>query len=423
SEAVDRAIMQNSNVRKAREKVNEINAQYSWALSQIAPTIGINTQYSFKKDSVNTNAVVNFGNPYNNYLLTSSITQPIFDGGAFISGFRVAKKDIDLAQVGLRISERDTAVAVIKAFYKLFVAEAHFNMLKATDVAQRDMLAMAEKRLKIGREQQLDVLQMRAQLALLQPQIIQAGNDWEIAATDFANTLEEPELKEFRVHGSLVAPDWKSIEATTSHHAELPYEIQQAQLQEQELDYKRDAQLAKHYPNLSAFGNFGFTSLAFTQLFSTDSMSWAFGVQLQIPLFSGLSSVFERRQLSSQITQLAYQENRTRTDLSLNKAKALKGLEYSQRKIASAEDAYRQAATAIEAARKTYRLATVTYIQLFTAEQNFFNAETARDQARYDYLTNLADFYVAAGLPLDHLVQALTQVAEPKAPQPSAKNS
>jgi outer membrane protein TolC len=69
--------------------------------------------------------------------------------------------------------------------------------------------------------------------------------------------------------------------------------------------------------------------------------------------------------------------------------------------------AYRLADRSLAEARRTYRLATIDYLQFLNTEIAFFQAEVAYEQSKYDTVNAAALYCVAAGIPLKNLFAIL----------------
>jgi outer membrane protein TolC len=131
------------------------------------------------------------------------------------------------------------------------------------------------------------------------------------------------------------------------------------------------------------------------------------GLQLTIPLFSGLSYFSERNAMAAREAQAQSQEEQVRLQFAFREAKALKELSAAHAVIDASRTAFGLARESVKEAQKNFRLATIDYLQFLTVQQNFLNAEIAKNQAEYSYVQALSNYMVAAGHPLTKLVDAL----------------
>ncbi|OFZ53519.1 MAG: hypothetical protein A2428_14340 [Bdellovibrionales bacterium RIFOXYC1_FULL_54_43] len=413
--AVDAALAHDPAVQSAREKLNEVDAAFTVSVAQILPNVATTGTFSYRKDALNVGNPAFGGEPYNYYQLAFQGTQPLFDLGV-LAAIKGGRKEKSIRQLEIEIAERDLTLRVIQSFYNLVLNERRLQVLLRTEVVEKKVLATAQARLKIGRTQLLDVLQIQTQLALLAPKIAQARSQIEIAAAELASLLGDKNLKQIRIEGVLDFPNWKRIsESLKAKPYRLP-EIERVNLLQDQFTDKNSLAMAKHWPKLNAVGNWGRASFAKSELLDGYSTNWSVGVQLTIPLFSGLSSVWERKQLASQEAQLQIEEARTRDKASLDQIRSEKGLALQLSLIESSRLAFEYARDSLKEAEKEYRFSRTDYLQLLKAEETNLQAESSYDQAKYDLIVGAAKYYVASGYSLSELVEWLEkrELATPK---------
>ena len=174
----------------------------SGSYSLIFPTISATGGYSYKKDALTSPTALFGGETYNYYTLGLALNQPLFDGGAILGGVKVAKLNRDIADITRQENERDLTESVIESFYSVVLAK-NVETLQENINVQKALLDLTTHWQKIGRSQVLDVLQMRTNLALLEPQLATAKNQVLIAASTLANYLGEQKAKEIEVLGNI----------------------------------------------------------------------------------------------------------------------------------------------------------------------------------------------------------------------------
>ncbi len=403
SEAIRSALNNNPIIKKAIQKSEEAHTQLPIAISTILPTLNANGKAAYKKDSLLLSNALFGGEVYNLYSLGMEVNQPIYQYGSLGGAVAAAKKEDEIRTFEITIAKRDLGISVLKSFYSILVAERKLESLKKTESAQKEMLGRAEGRYRIGQEQQLDILQMRTRLALLRPEVFKAENQLKVAATELSNLISSSPLegeREIRVTGTLDAVDWDRIEKKYSGDRKIPVEIEKAASATLQLEAKRRVLLSKHWPALSVFGNLDTSATKKTSLLDSEALSWALGLKLSIPIFSGLSSVYERRALDSQSAQLQTDETKLRSDFSLREIQAKRQIELSKLVIEASLTALTHARLAAKVAETNYRLKTANYLQLFEAQKNLLEAEASHDQARYDQRVAIAEYFVSMGWPL-----------------------
>jgi outer membrane protein TolC len=114
------------------------------------------------------------------------------------------------------------------------------------------------------------------------------------------------------------------------------------------------------------------------------------GFQLSIPIFSGLSSIYQRGVLASQEKQLVYGQDTLLDTLSYNQVTAERNLDTATVVLRGSKDADDLSKASLKEAQRDYKLQTINYLQLLTSQQNFLAAESSFIQAKYSYISAVA---------------------------------
>lgn len=417
SAAVNAALEHDPGVRGAREKKNEIEATYRMASSSLFPTLTNTDTAYIKKDQVNLGSSAFGGESYNYYQLQLTASQPLLDM-ALLPAIRAGDKQLEIAQYDVEIAERELAKNVVQSFYSLLLNQRKLAMLRRTEEVENKILATAKERYRIGRSKILDVLQIKTQLALLDPQISQTLSQIEIASANLANLVGAHNLKVISIHGTLDMPNMveyaKGLPARLKDAKIRLAELEKISKQLEQISDINSVTLAKHYPRLAMNGTWGRSSYTKSDLMEDYSTAWNVNLQVTIPLFSGLSSFHERKQLASREAQLEIQQSQSIDNASLNQITAEKNLIASSDVIVSSKLASEYARESLVEAEKEYRLSISDLISYLTVETSFLSAETAFDQAKFGFIDSISKFYIASGLPLLEFVQWLdTQGKKP----------
>lgn len=404
--AVDRSMASNPSVIELRQKVEEADHLVHGAWSQAFPNLQTTFSALRKKDAAGRTSTAT--QEYNSYDAQLKLTQPLYVGGAFWAGLASTKKEFDIRKLDLEIAERDTTIQVLNAFYSVQLNQRKVDTLKRTEAVEKESLQTADRRFKIGRGQLLDVLQIKTQLALLSSKIAQAQRDLDSSLADLTALLsdksDQPPFPKGWIDLSKVQALMKKIQ---DRKLKIP-EIQKTQTQLEQAENKKDVQMAKHWPQLNLVGAMGRTSYNKIDFSSDSTQSWSVGLQLTIPLFSGLSSVYERRSLNSQIQQLESEQSHVQDRIAADEEKAERALVAAESVIQATQTTLGFARDSVKEAQKNYKLATIDYLQFLSVQQSQLDAELAHDQAEFEYISSLAKYMAASGHPLKDLVQALT---------------
>ena len=135
-----------------------------------------------------------------------------------------------------------------------------------------------------------------------------------------------------------------------------------------------------------------------------DNWSYSLGLNLQIPIFNGLTSRsnFQRAKIQAEQTKILAQEIRQNLRQSIEIAytdalAASKTYFASQKQVASLEESFR-------AAEKSYNLGAMNIYDYQVASNNLFRAKSDLLRAKYNYIftSKVLDFYLGKPLSLEN---------------------
>ncbi|MFN7684675.1 MAG: efflux RND transporter permease subunit [Oligoflexia bacterium] len=415
-QAIQEALENQPQVKQARERLVQFEADEGRAFATLFPVINANLSAMTRKDAVVSNFVRFNGEPYNSYSANIQAQQPLLVFG-FFSGIHLTRTDRELRQLDLEIASRDLSINVIRAFYQVLLSQRLLETLTEIEKIQKETLATALRRQSIGRGQLLDVLQARTQLALLEPRLAQVRTQRRIAAQELATLLGRTDPQVITVTGSLETRGARQPgeprplselekELISSEIIALP-ELQQVRLRRQRVSQARSVTIGQNFPSIRATGELARQSFVRTDLLSNSANAWSASINLTIPLFSGLSILQEIRSFNAQAAQVEAEEHGLIQSSALERVRSQQTLEMTRTNLESSQRAWDLSKQSLEEARRNYRLATIDLLQLLQVQQAFQDAQQSLEQARFDHLQALARTCRAVGIPVSRLVGAL----------------
>ncbi len=405
--AVNRALSANPALQASKEKVNETSYSISVAKAALFPEITAYASAYKKKDSVANRTSVPFGgNAYNSYNASIKGEQTLLKWGTF-SAVRYADYAEQLAQNDADTAQRNLVRQVILAYFRVVYDQKRLEILLQQEKVINESIVVARQQLG-GAGKRTDYLQVRTQAALQKTKISSARVDLASSAAELATLLGLQESTDLPLHSALPDLSTKIIdEKVNLPEAEL-LEMKRIQLQRNQLGEQRAVVFGADLPSLSLVGLYDFTNYKKSELFDGASNSWSAQLLLTIPLFSGLSSVYERKTLNSREAQLELSERDTRLALDLAQVKARKALEASEASLTSAREAAELSEESLKVGTKDYRLGVIDFLNFLRVQEANFTATTSLLQLRYDNIAAYANYFVASGQSLSQLVDLLS---------------
>jgi outer membrane protein len=407
--AVDQALKENPGLGEVREKVNEIDANVSQVRSLLYPTLNATATAYQKKDQVQNGNPLFGGDPYNSYVADLKLNQPLMQIGS-LAAINAAKRSLDVKTMDLEIATRNIIVNTISGYFKVIVNSRALDTLNKQQKIVKNSLAVAQSREKTGRGQLLDVLQVKTQLAVLDSQISTAKNDLSIAIANLSVLMGKTHTEEFHIEDKMETPHLTDVDSMVDvSKARIP-EVYRDQYLLSQLDEQRQVLWGQNLPSLALIGDYNFLSYKRSDLFDSSANAWYLGLQLTIPLFSGLSSFDQRRALGSQKLQAQYNLKNIENQLSLQQVTSRKNLESAVQAIESGSEALRLAKASSDEASKNYRYATIDFVNFLSVQKEYILAEQTLDRYKFNYVLALADYYSVSGQDLMKFVDMLEKL-------------
>ncbi len=404
--AVEHALAHSPTMKESRERLDQARFQKYALTSTLFPKVDLSASQTHRKDAVANRTSVPFGGEaYNSYSVSLKGTQPLFVYGIF-SGLSQSEYAREITEVEIEIKERDLVRSVINAYYQTLMNDRLLKIYEEQEKVVQEILGTAQRRLSLGGKK-IDVLQVRTQLALLKPKIAKAKNELESSAAELANLLGMGENLELTLKGEIPSLGLNQMGKYLDLKVFNLPDLKKVRLQREQLDEEKSVSLGKHLPSLKLIGDYSYNNYTKSDLFLDASNSWSAQLLLDIPLFSGLSSYFERRALTSRGAQLELNEIEVKNRLVLAQIKAKKALETAEASLASAEEAAKLARDSLNEARREYRFGIMDFLGFLQVENTDFQAASSLLQLRYDAIKAYCDYFAASGQPLNILVNLL----------------
>lgn len=405
-EAVATALSNNPFLREVREKENQTSTEIPVARSAIMPNLSATVSENTNKDAVNTGTPRFNGDSYNQYNSAIKLNQIIFQVGS-LSAISAAQKDVTVSKLNSQISTRDLTNQVIQAYYQIVLSARQYQTLLTQKKIAQEALNVAQRRERNGRGQLLDVLQAKTQLSLLEGQLTTAQNQVEIAAASLANLIGDTSRRKFNIKDMMEAPEISVIDQNVDlKNYKIP-EIERDEIAIEKIGDQKRTLWGQNLPYLSLIGNYSFSSYKQSDWLSSDANSWGVGLQVTIPIFSGLSTVYQERALDSQKMQLSLDKISVSNQVEFQQITNRKNLENAKNSIMTGETALKLASAASKEAQRNYSLTTIDFLQFLSAQQAYLQAEQALNGYKFNYIVALGNYYAAYGQDMQQLVDLI----------------
>ena len=403
--AISLALDQNRDIKVAELEVEKSHKKVKESFGNLLPSFDASGQYTrnIKKPVIFLPPGTPFGPPGggptvmeigydNSYNGTISASLPIFMKQIY-SGLKLSKQNLKLSKESYRESKINTISNVKKAYYGVLLTRELRDFMRMSLKDAEDNLENVRKMHKQGLVADYDLLKAEVQIENLKPNVMQAEDNYKLAIDGLKIAIGLNSDVEIKVLGQLKYDENAQIptldEALTellAHNTTLRKLYFQTELTKTSIELAK----AEFYPSLVAFGNYQYQTQADDFKFS--DYYWVktamVGLQLQIPLFHGLSRVAKVQQAELSHRQVMEQQSAVTEAIKTQ----LNSVLY---KMAQAKNRIEVQKKSIEQAQLGYRIAQSRYKNGLGTQLEVNDAEVALTQARFNYAKAVYDFLVA----------------------------
>jgi outer membrane protein len=385
---------------------------------------------------------------FNSWGVDANIT--LFDGGRIHNQVKQSELDVQAAYMSEMVQTNDLGLNIANTYLQILNAQEQLSNAEIRLDLSKNQLDRTDKLIDAGTLPANDRLDILAQIALNEQQIIQAQNAVEINYLSLYQLLELEIGKEFIIEEpEVVIPDNDGLDAIAFQNVyntalTTQPQIQLDQLRVQSAELGVNLAKANMYPSLSLFGGLSTNWSSAAQTFSPENATFEFGdaapvlvngipaevaqleltnapfsdisyfdqldqnfgqnfgISLNIPIYSrGLNKIaVERAELA--ILNAGLNSQRSRQTLKTEVQTAIANARAAKQTLAAAQKTVDANTRAYENSQKRFDLGSINTFDLTTAKNNLDRSEVDVVVAKYEYLFRLkiVDFYLGKELKL-----------------------
>ena len=344
-----------------------------------------------------------------NINVSGSSNATIFAGNQINNSIKQSKVDLEAGLYTIAATKNDITLNIINLFINVVFNREQVNVSENQLSTSKDQLIRTTKLVDAGSLPLSDQLDVQAQNATNEVNVINAKNNYNIAKLNLAQSLQIPYTPEF----SVIEPEFEINEMLMSSESprdiylkavETMPEIKAAQANIESAEYGVKLAKAGYYPSLGIGANifsnyvdksFGTEKTTFINQLD-NNLSEAVNLQLSIPIFSRLNNKasVQRARVQKQISEVAAleTENQLRNDIETAYNSALASqltYEASLIQVKSLGEIFR-------IAQQRFDLGAINSVDYQIAQNNLFNAQADLLNAKYTYIfrVKVLDFYL-----------------------------
>lgn len=415
-DAVSRALKVGDEARAAAAQVDVTDAQVTIARAAGLPQLRFNGNQSHVYESARAAAVGQIFNQPNTYTANATLTQPLFQGGRIIAGAKAASR----MRSASRFDQTETLAQL-----SLDVQRAYLQALFAGTLAaiQDTAFALAGERLtqvqqfeKAGRASRYDVLRANVERSNLQPAVIQARSDVELALVELRRLINAPANQPIRLTTRLDPADvlrWVA-QLKADNGAPSRAAVRSAELVSDARHAGVSVARADLLPTVNISGTLGGQAFPLNgfptragrietvdcpagsaegRICTQQNGGWfrdkSFAISIGLPIFDGLRAKGNIDLASAQARLADLQLTQTRERVASEAAAA-------KAELARAEALYAALGETAAQASEAFKLANLRYSRGLATQLEVADAQLALTVARTNAARAVYDLYIAA---------------------------
>ncbi|EIM76425.1 outer membrane efflux protein [Nitritalea halalkaliphila LW7] len=349
-----------------------------------------------------------------NVNLTANSGMPVFQGGQIHYSAQQAKTNIRVGQYNVEATRNNISLNVINLFVNILFAQEQRNIAENQLSITEEQLGVTRKLVEAGSLPLASQLDLEAQLATNELDVINTRNNLRIARLQLAQAMQIPFSEDFNIFApKLEAENFtltqNSVEEIFYIAMETLPEMRAAELGIESAEYGIKIARGAFLPSLSLGVNI-FTNyvdrifLGERDPFGTqleNNLSQSANVNLSIPIFSNFRNKagLQRARLQKRLSEIQEVETRNQILQDIESAytnafAARQSYNASVRRVASLEEAFR-------IAQQRFDSGAINSADYQIAQNNLFNAQADLSNAKFDFIfkVKVLDFYL--GNPLE----------------------
>lgn len=407
--AIERGLSFSPDVRKAKSVLDQADATFRFAESKLFPTLKAQGLTRTSRNSVTYDPNNAAGNAQLNSLYNEVYTaqivasQPLYQGGAIEAGLSAARVQQDQAKQGYFKAKQDYLQQLLNAYYDASSNAQKLAMAKLNRDILKGYYEVTVKYVGIGRSKGIDRLQAEANLQLAEAEILRLEAAEETSVQSLLKLTGDTNLAHAKLetHFEAQPVNIGSLDDAFQRASESNPDLRMARLGIENQRYQNDLTMSTDWPTLSIDGSFGYQSPDRQNVFDNSGEFYTVGLTLTVPLFSGLSSISQRRINRELLTQREKDSINQELTVKQNLAVAMATVQRNYEQLKLNRQAAESARKAMDVALHDYRSGLLTSTDVITLQNTRYSAETAFLTAQFSYLQQVLNLRHDLGTDLE----------------------
>jgi len=381
NQCIDISLRNNPTVRASMFGVDVTQSRVGEARSGYYPQLSASASYARVHPQPNT-VIFNTPTEFDQYLTGFTLNQLIYDFGKTSQQVDISKFNLESSRSDLNTTQDTIILSVKQAYYG--VLQAKRNRDVAADVLKQFQLHLDQAKgfYDVGTKARIDVIKAEVDLSNAKLSLINAENALKIAWVTLSNVMGTTDAPQYDIEDNLIFHQYaitseEAMSRAFENRSDLKSIVAKRQAAEANISFAQTG----YYPSLSGFANYNWTG----QTTSTLEHYWNYGVQLNVPLFSGFLTQQQTAEARSNLYILKANEDTIRQQIVLDVRQSYLNLQAAEASISTAELAAAQAKENLDLANGRYAAGVGSPIEVSDAFATYVTAQANYTSALSNY--------------------------------------
>lgn len=336
----------------------------------------------------------------NNVSAGASLALPVYMPTLYKT-LQLNKQQMLAAVEAARASKVDLVSQVKKTYFSVLLGERSLQVIKDNIYYAGVIVDNSRNSFAQGIISEYDLITAEVQLSNLMPTLTQAENGVRNARLLLNMLLSLPLDTEIEMTEMLT--DYLATVNSNEQYAldiSENTQLKQLDIQKDMMQKQFELQRATRIPTLNAVVQYQYAGQGdniFAKNGYMDYQSATAGLQLQVPIFAGLSRVNKEKQIRNSISQLSMQRDYLEDNINVEVRTALSNMLRSKQQVESSMVAQTQAEKGYKISKTRYDVGGGTIIEVNSAQMALLQANLNYAQAIFDYMSALTDYEKVIG--------------------------
>lgn len=335
----------------------------------------------------------------NSYSAGANLSLPLYMPTLYKT-LQLNDKQMLAAVEAARASKVELASQVKKTYFAVLLGENSLQVVKDNIYYAGIIVDNSRNSYAQGVISEYDLITAEVQLSNLMPTLTQIENSVRNSRM-LLNMLLSLPLDTDLVMQEVLTDYLNVVNGNNQYAVDLSdnTQLRQLEIQMEMMGKQLELQRATRIPTLSAIAQYNVVSQS--NDFRMAHYDWrgmaSAGLQLQIPIFAGLSRTNKEKQIKNSISQLAMQRDYAEDNMNLEARTALSNMMRSKTQVESNMVAQTQAEKGYKISKTRYDVGGGTIIEVNSAQMALLQANLNYAQSIFDYMSAMTDYEKVIG--------------------------